>query len=242
MERITIVFPGDIYLEGKMKFILSLIITMTFSSIAFGGFVKTTAPDQYDILFVIDDSGSMAQHQANLASSLPTLLAEFKSESIQLGVTTSSALVNQGIIEGTELMGPSVAGDFETVVKATSQTIGSIGTQGSATEIFLPTIFAVLTSPANQGFLRADSKLVVVIMTDEGDYSDSSVSDTLRDLMELKGFFDIKVHGILGTDAKTGCFNGQTASMLKIQTLVSATGGTSLDLCASDWSSFVIPK
>lgn len=145
------------------------------------GAVKT------DILFVVDDSGSMAPHQTNLANNLSAFINTLKSSPVandfQIGVTTTSvsdfgstALVG----EHGRLVVPILQGSSPTLVADFQAQVAGVGTGGSGKEQPLRAMRMALTSPlidpgnTNAGFLRPGARLAVIILTDEDDNSESN--------------------------------------------------------------------
>lgn len=165
----------------------------------------STPPDpdtgckKVDLLFVIDNSGSMADEQINLVNSFPDFVSEMQAklgntESYHVGVVTSDnnpfngagcniygGLVNRtgGVNSSNQVCGPyaggknwmSEADDLATKFACA----GQVGTGGSGNE---QPMYAMLQAvqPQNQapgacndGFIRPDALLVVVIIADEED-------------------------------------------------------------------------
>ncbi len=153
-----------------------------------------------DILFVIDNSGSMQQEQENLAANFPRfieLLDQYEGGILdyRVGVTTT-AVREEGSILG---IIPIAAGDngalMETgncgtgrawMQKGDTDLVGcfsevaQVGTDGSSQE--MPLLAARLavtdrTAPGepNEGFLRDDALLALVFITDEDDVSTANL-------------------------------------------------------------------
>lgn len=152
-----------------------------------------------DLLFVIDDSGSMADEQANLANSVPGFINQIKTqladtEGYNIGVITSDAYIFNDpacIAEGalvTRTGGPDSSNatctpfasglrfmteqdDLDTKFTCAAR----VGTGGDGNERPMQTLIAALSDAmaapgaCNEGFLRDDALLVVVIITDEED-------------------------------------------------------------------------
>lgn len=123
-----------------------------------------------DILFVVDNSGSMSSYQQSLAANINQFLAEFFRNNVleyQIGVITTD--------------NPQLAG-FPSIIDKSTPTpeifLGrnlQVGTNGSPTEaVFDPTI-AALTPPYsdtnNKGFFRDGAYLAVIFITDAEDQS-----------------------------------------------------------------------
>jgi len=150
-----------------------------------------------DFLFVIDDSGSMAEHQQQLLDSFPGFIDAILGslddlDSIHVGVVTSDAyahnapgcqqlgaLVTQtgGANSSEAVCTPFVGGQRfftnEDSLAAVFNCVGRVGTEGSGNELPLSATVEAL-QPAligvggcNEGFLRPDAILVVVIVSDD---------------------------------------------------------------------------
>ena len=144
-----------------------------------------------DILFVIDDSGSMAKQQAKLLNSfsgfIEAIQTVFADHSYHVGVVTSDEYGFNA--EGCRSLGDLVSqtgwGDCTPFAEghrfATEQDdltakfpcMANVGTDGSPIEQPVTGLIAAL-DPAkalpggcNEGFLRADAVLVVVVITDD---------------------------------------------------------------------------
>lgn len=150
-----------------------------------------------DFLFVIDDSGSMQEHQQQLLDSFPgfidAILGSLEElDSVHVGVITSDAyafnapgcqelgaLVTQtgGADSSQAVCTPFVGGKRfftnEDSLAAAFNCVGRVGTDGSGNELPLTaTVQALQTEMigvggCNEGFLRPDAVLVIVIVTDD---------------------------------------------------------------------------
>jgi hypothetical protein len=214
--------------------LMSLILALAHYSWA--GFAKSMN-EKYDVLIILDDSGSMFQHQDHLKGVLPNLLKEFSGKDFQLGLQTTSALNQRSLVDSVELMGPSTSGDYGHIISHVQGMIQDFKFNGSAEEKFFNSIVPILTSPVNTGFMREDAKLVVLIISNEDDQSLETPKQLVTDLLEYKKFKDIEVHGLLSIGLD---FCSSPAKTTKIMDLVAMTGGQSFDICASDWSDYQI--
>lgn len=157
-----------------------------------------------DVMFVIDNSGSMYSAQSNLAKNFPAIIETFlkKNLDFQIAVTTTDAYLalpawtpyyNQiptpGYYEerpqeekawfraGT----PNQPSPYR-ILNSGSQNLlqnfilnATQGTYGRGDERSLQSLRAALVSPGNSGFLRADAYLAIVILTDEDDFSHDGI-------------------------------------------------------------------
>lgn len=176
-------------------------------------FVKTqgsisTYNPEVDILFIIDDSGSMQTYQSRLAANTDLFINEFfnaKFIDYHIGATTST---EDGPIWGGGSVAPGgklhrVNGvsfvDRNTVSGSALLTeILSVGDNGSGTEKFLSipelTFSEELQKGFNKGFFRENAHLLIFVLTDTGDQSDVSAQAAYDYLLKLKNGDESKLH------------------------------------------------
>ncbi|MHB8875632.1 MAG: vWA domain-containing protein [Myxococcaceae bacterium] len=172
-------------------------------------------PQKLDILFVIDNSGSMAEEQAGVAMELVAFIDEVKrgggvSQDFHVGVVTTSvyqhskvngaegfryypsqsgklqavpdASPDGGVVlgTGTERM---LSGDDPELTAKFSRLVRQ-GTYGSGQETPFEAVRLALTEPlastpldqgGNGGFLRDRARLLIVVVTDEDDCSETVI-------------------------------------------------------------------
>jgi len=164
-----------------------------------GMMMPDTGCKKVDLLFVIDNSGSMADEQINLVNSFPDFVSEMQAklvntESYHVGVITSdsniynSAPCNQqgalvtktgGMSSSNMTCSPYASGkNYMNEMDQLGQKFacaGQVGTGGDGNEQPMQTMQQAL-SPAmnapgacNDGFIREDALLVIVVITDEED-------------------------------------------------------------------------
>jgi hypothetical protein len=142
-------------------------------------------PAKIDILWVIDNSGSMATSQALLADSFPRFIKNFmqKKYDFRMAFTTTDAY--RGRFNSNELWKknfrkpstgelfltretPNLAEKFMEVVQ--------VGINGSGDERAFQSLEDALTHPANASFRRDDAYLAVIILSDEDDFSNPTAA------------------------------------------------------------------
>jgi hypothetical protein len=158
-----------------------------------------TGCTKVDLLFVIDNSGSMEDEQINLVNSFPDFVAEMQTklvdtESYHVGVITSDsnvyngpgcqthgALVTQtgGVNSSNQVCAPYASGknymNETDDLGAKFACAGQVGTGGDGNEApmftMLQAVAPGINGPGgcNDGFIRPDALLVVVVITDEED-------------------------------------------------------------------------
>lgn len=152
-----------------------------------------------DLLFVIDNSGSMADEQINLVNSFPDFVSEMQTklvntESYHVGVITSDsnayngggcqtygALVTRtGGVDSSNATCTPYAGGKNWMSEADDLATkfacaGQVGTGGDGNEqpmyTMLQAVQPQMNAPGacNDGFIREDALLIVIVITDEED-------------------------------------------------------------------------
>jgi hypothetical protein len=153
-----------------------------------------TACAKMDIVFIVDDSGSMQEEQQNLASNIPMFASVLTSRGIDfhVGISTTGRDISYTIDVGGMSIQQTEVGDngvFRNncgpsrrwIERTDADPAGSIacranvGTAGPSEEMpLLMTKFALadrISDGKNAGFLRSDALLAVVMLTDEDDGS-----------------------------------------------------------------------
>ena len=197
---------------------------------------------EVDLMFVVDQSGSMDDDQRSLASNFDrfiTQLSGYTSGWQIIVVNDYDGCNNSGILTSST---PSYADKFGTAVKAGSQTEWespdrSTGCSGEA-GLYVAWMGEKMSLPGkcNDGFMRDDALLHMIVVTDEKDQSAQSWDYYVNEYQTLKGDPDlVKVSAIAG-DVPGGCGTAEAATALN--NAVTATGGVFLSIC-SDWGASV---
>ncbi len=149
----------------------------------------STRDGDVDILWVIDDSGSMADNQDNLARNFNSFINQFLEKKInfKMAITTT---------DGTSTRNGKMVGDSSMLTHASA--IGNrtaftnnftkwvkVGTSGSGIEQGLKTASSFMDRYASS-FLREDAYLALVFVSDEEDQSEKKVLDYLSRLKAVK--------------------------------------------------------
>ena len=198
-----------------------------------------------DILFVIDNSGSMGSNQTNIKNNFDTFMNAFTAA----GVSYQIALITT---DNSDFVGSVITNLTPDPVTEFNNQIDSIGTSGSAHEkglwyAYESTTTGDASSGSSTGFFRPSARLVVVYVSDEPDHSDNAFggggsstmtpSDYSASLLSLKSSSAlVSAHAIAG-DFPSGCSsNGGAQFGEGYYEVVSDLGGTFMSICASDWS------
>jgi len=171
------------------------------------GALKTTTKKRItdvDLLFVVDNSGSMAQEQKNLSKNFPRLMKRLDKEMTSYRVGVVSTDLGAGALyrdsscvpggDGgklqSKLMTTGCVGPSNPWIESTPtgtnvpgddvagafSCIAGLGINGCGFEQPLESAFRALTPHINPGFLRKDAALALVYLSDEDDCSASSPS------------------------------------------------------------------
>ncbi len=155
----------------------------------------TFVPRKLDVLFVVDNSGSMQASQTNLAQNFPSFINYFKSKGydFKIAVTTTDAYYGDQFVNS----GCSLCNVNQTQFRASSDNTGAlfrvvdnntpnlesvfsrnskVGINGSGDERAFSSIKAALNSSLNVGFHRSDAYLAVIIVSDADDFSHDDIN------------------------------------------------------------------
>jgi hypothetical protein len=219
--------------------------------------------NQVDILWVVDNSNSMEEEQTTLTSGFDAFAAQLDASDtdFQLGVITTSfdyADEQRGVLVGEP---PFLTRDDDYVQEFAAR--ATVGVGGSGKEKGLEAaVWAVqplmtfegLGGP-NEGFVRTDAQLLVVVVSDEEDCSDRGALEGQPDtacysdraslppvtsfVKELRALKDddsmVQVGAIVGTEGSADCDEEPIVGSRYIST-ANFTGGLVGDICQSDWT------
>lgn len=193
-----------------------------------------------DILFVIDNSGSMGSNQVNLKNNFDSFMTAFSNA----GVSYNIALITT---DSPFFVGDVITPHTPNPIQEFSNQMDSIGTSGNAIEqgLLMAHDATIGTGDAGPfgatGFFRHPSRLVVVYVSDEPDMSSNGSSLTTSDysysLSSLKSSPNLIIAHAIAGDYPGGCSsNGSAQFGDGYYDVVNDLGGTFMSICASDWS------
>ena len=154
-------------------------------------FTQASRSKKLDILWVIDNSGSMADNQIAIGENFSAFIDDFirKDIDFKMAITstdTSSPSSSGRIVEGSEEKLTSAAAKInEFKFKDDFKELIRIGTTGSSVEKGLEASEAFFQRYSGT-FLRDDAYLIVVIVSDEEDQSPKLVSTYVNYLKSMK--------------------------------------------------------
>jgi hypothetical protein len=146
----------------------------------------STTNDKMDLLWVIDNSSSMSPLQTNLTNNFDSFISQFQTKGYDFhsAVTTTDAYKagaafsnNAALSVFKDGANGTHTGIFD-ILSTTPNLINIFvtnanqGDVGSGDERAFSSFQAALNNPTNAGFLRPNSFLAVIILSDEDDFSD----------------------------------------------------------------------
>ena len=197
-----------------------------------------------DILLVIDDSGSMADEQAALASNFQAFISSASSSpgNWHIGVITTDVVGDRGVLHAAPGNPTILTPTTPNVATAFAENV-KVGVVGSGLEQPLDSLLLAITEPnlsgANAGFIRPNAALAVVIVTDALEQSTRSVGSYVSALKRLKNNRDdllsVSVVGPF-TQPSERCQTEGLVDDGRFRQLVAATRGVQTDICTNDWA------
>ena len=187
-----------------------------------------------DIIWVIDNSGSMAEEQASLGSNFSSFINDFIDENVdfKMGVTTTDTRTNGGgyaystsLADLTSARAQADEADF----KADFARHVNVGIRGDGNEKGLQASESFINR-YKDSWMRSDAYLVVVYLSDEEDQSPKTKEQYLAALQAAKnnaGY--VKAYSIVNTvPCTTG--GGITCGYERYGYQAEQTGGTVADI------------
>jgi hypothetical protein len=218
-----------------------------------------------DVLFVVDDSGSMSEEQVNLSDSFAAFIYEAASwdSDYQIAVTTTT-------ISLLSLSGGALYGAPPWVTDANWEkfvNIVEVGTTGSGDEKGIWAAYIATSSPlvdppegvceldtdcglnrvcslgmcqgVNYGFFREDAALEIVFVSDEEDHSPEEIEAYLNHFRGIKGYGHpelLHMHAIVGPAGGCSSSNGSAEAGHRYMNMADATGGAVYSICELDFA------
>ncbi len=168
---------------------------------------RNNQQDLIDIVWIVDNSGSMEDEQSSLAKNFGSFIDSFLQKNVDftMSILTTdrernqrSYLLNESYTRLNSNRAKTNLNDFEN----TFMDLIQVGTNGSSKEQGLGALSDFIN---NQGktFLRKDAQLAVICITDEEDQSNLSIDQLILNLNDLKGGLEkIKFYSIVDKELK----------------------------------------
>jgi len=190
----------------------------------------------YDILWVIDNSGSMRTFQSRLSSNMSNFMNYINSTGyvdFRMGFITT---------DDHELVAPYIDNNTPNVNTRAADIVGSIGIGGSGNEMGLQKSHQALEYFLATGeFIREDAHLIMIYVSDERDSSPLTTTDYIQRYITLKPQAKIKAYAVIG-DPPSGCqsSNGMWGANAQFGSayydVAMHFGGSWYSICDYDWS------
>lgn len=213
---------------------------------------SVTYNNKVDILWIVDNSSSMAKHQQSLNTQIPGLVSTLNSLKMDyhMAVVTTS-------MGGTSPDGGRFIGSPKYVTAATPNLVNTltsrmlVGENGSNLECGLQSMENVFSASymANEGkgFFRNDALLVVIALSDEDDHSKSNsaaaISYYTNFLDSIKApwvdgsrSWVFNFIGVLGNSSTCSTFNDYYAPGYAYMGLAEVSGGVKESICSTNLS------
>jgi hypothetical protein len=222
--------------------------------------VEVKANSDVDILFVVDNSGSMQQEQVGFADKINGFMALVDGLNWRVALTTTSPTADTkdsaGVLQpwgdgqfrplGTKLFLKSGEQTLA-VAQAALATAIQVGLNGSGDESGIRAAYRALQRNPGDTFFRNNAALAIVVITDEDECSNAaclttrpeSVPENLVALVKTRfgGAKKFTYHSIIRRPNDATCTTGTIgATYVKISDLTSGVIGS---VCATDYTSIL---
>jgi hypothetical protein len=198
-----------------------------------------------DVLFVVDNSGSMAEEQRSLRENFALFMQYFSGSGLDyhVGVTSTDcdSPRNKGMLIEDDTTGTKFIDDSFSAADATRsfQQRANLGTNGSSDERGKDAAWAALvtnSSSTSSGFIREDADLSIIVISDERDWSrDVTVNEFSNWMTALKPHGHSYFSSVVGLG--NSCINAERGTgYLEVTANV---GGIEWDICSTDYASLL---
>lgn len=170
-----------------------------------------------NILFVVDNSGSMTSNQEQVANLSKSFLKEFEDIYFKItAVSTDKADSVENLVIYKKMLNPE-----ENLYKL----ITSFGVEGSMEEVVFSRIKQFYDSTYGKRFLRGNAPFEVIVLTDEAEQSGITAQELISSIQGRRFIFN----GIVPQQETVSCsYDANDQNFIDAATL---TGGMLLDIC-----------
>jgi hypothetical protein len=222
-------------------------------------FVQDQKP-KADVLLVVDDSCSMSDKQMELATNFSSFIqyASSLQADWHIAVITTDGtpdsqcpvglfgctVIPEGVMVG-NASNPTVLTSTTPNVQTLFAQKVNVGTNGSGTEMGFDPALVALTPPLvtneNNGFLRYDANLAIVVISDAQDQSPNTYAYYLNRFRNIKGYqrptmFTFNDIGPYLTTPPSWCQYDQDSNAQTYAQMVMDTNGIKAEICTMDWA------
>lgn len=231
-------------LSALLIFPPALALQISHTQFAFPGRIEIHVKPQFselDLLFVIDDSGSMIQYQTQLAKNIPAILEPLGQSNIHIhaGVVNAAPIAYQCSLRDLcsgQFNGPFVSNKDPQFLQMLKSQI-RIGNVGPATEAPFESIKAAFSEPLlshdHPGFYRPRAHLAVIVLTDADDQSEGSVDSFVDFMRALKPSKQLVMSSIQASP-EASCESSEEQG-LRLISAVKALNGKTVSICDANF-------
>lgn len=193
-----------------------------------------------DILWVVDNSGSMSTIQSNIVRNANLFMQNFIQNNFmqwKMGVVSTDKLDEP-------YLGFLNVFDNSSVdqVRVFSDAIGRLGTDGDASEYVFYNVMRMLIDPMYTSFFRADAHLAVIMVTDEEEQSEDrfgsnySALSTINSIRSFKNAESIiRFYGAFNFGDLASCSNYVKYKNSPFEEIINETSGIHMSACTADF-------
>lgn len=217
--------------------------------------VRVNEYKKVDILFVIDNSGSMEYEQKSMASRVRNFLDVVKGLDWQIAVTTTDP-VHKTLGDGRLVPLYSKPGQYilnssmnDTEARNILSSTLQRNETGSGSEQGIYAAYRAIerslsSTGGNANFIRQDSQLAVVVISDEDESANGAKNDPANFIKFVQDQFgsqkSMSFHSIIARPNDTACLKGEGYSAgYRYEQISKMTGGVIGDVCAVDYAAQV---
>ncbi len=203
--------------------------------------------NKVDIVWLVDDSSSMQQHQVKLANEVNAMISKLNELKMDYRMVVTTTSVGTGFGGGKYIGSPKVLTQSTPGLASQLQSRLVSGEMGSDKEQGILSLQNLLSdsyvSGDGQGFHREESLLLINVLSDEEDQSDgttASVVQAIKNKMDQfkkpfrpnVGGWLVNFIGVKDTTCKNGL--GMSPIGYRYLDLVQSSGGKSFSICEAN--------
>ena len=212
---------------------------------------STFTKRQIDIIWVIDNSGSMLPYQQRVQRSFQSFIQRFQSLSYDFRMVVIATDAYRGSsharwsIGGTNFLANQQGISGHRVINAKTPNIAdaflknvAVGTSGDGNERSLQSLKTALENTQNEPFYRKDSFLAIIVLSDELDSSDGAIEDyisflnTFTKSADSGEYYSLSAITIMSDSSCIRTRNRRDSNILEA---VEKTGGIKINICESNY-------
>lgn len=209
-----------------------------------------TYNNKVDMILMMDNSSSMQQYQDRFAQQVPDMVARLNEYGLDYHIAVVTSDMRTGGNGGMFVGSPKFLTNTTPGLVQLLQTRVVPGQNGSDLERGIESVYTVLQPSylkgEGQGFLRDDSLLVMVYLSNENDYSTNSLSfyqsyfDKIRPIYKLNQRSWISNFiGVITIDGDCQTTPDFKEAGLRYMSLADVSGGRKESICKSDFAAAI---